>query len=349
MKFLTTFLSLFILLSAIAGIGLVIGLKSLSTPGPLSVEKSILIENGSSVSSIAEQLEKEGIISSSFLFKMAQKLFGNGQLKAGEYAFEKNIPMIAILEKLEGGKVIKRSVTIPEGLTSYEIVTLLNDHEYLKGTISEIPAEGTLLPETYSYSLGDTKEAQMKIMAKKMHETLQQAWENRNPNVPLKTKEEALILASLIEKETGVPSERKRIAGVFINRLLKGMPLQTDPTVIYALTQGRHENKGQGPLGRRLLKKDLDIDSPYNTYRNTGLPPGPIANPGKESIEAALHPEKNDYIFFVADGKGGHLFAKTLEEHNYNVANWRKIRAENEKRAVNKDVITEEVNEPLFE
>ena len=159
-----------------------------------------------------------------------------------------------------------------------------------------------------------------------MTKTLDELWEGRAANLPVKTKEEALILASVIEKETGVPSERGRVAGVFVNRLKRGIALQTDPTVIYAITKGKIQDEGKGPLGRRLLSKDLQIDSPYNTYKNRGLPPGPIANPGRDSIAAALNPEVHEYIFFVADGTGGHVFAKTLAEHNRNVANWRKVR-----------------------
>ena len=161
-----------------------------------------------------------------------------------------------------------------------------------------------------------------------MAKTIDELWENRSDNLPIKTKEEAIILASIIEKETGVGAERKKVAGVFINRLRKNMMLQTDPTVIYALTKGKIQEEGKGPLGRRLLRKDLKVNSPYNTYKNTGLPPGPIANPGRAAIEAALNPETHDYIFFVADGTGGHAFGKNLKEHNANVAKWRKIRSQ---------------------
>ena len=168
-------------------------------------------------------------------------------------------------------------------------------------------------------------------MQESLRTLLDKEWPNRDPNLPFTTVEQALTLASIVEKETGVPSERKRIAGVFINRLRQGIPLQTDPTVIYALTKGQPKNDGQGPLGRRLLLKDLEIDSPYNTYKNVGLPPAPIANAGRDAILAVLHPETNDFLFFVADGTGGHVFARTLGEHNQNVANWRKLRRNTDK------------------
>ena len=183
-----------------------------------------------------------------------------------------------------------------------------------------------MLPETYLYMRGESREERIAMMQAAMEETLDALWRNRAKDLPEISKGEAVILASIVEKETAVDSERKRIAGVFWNRLKRGMRLQTDPTVIYAITEGKIQDEGQGPLGRRLLKKDLDVESPYNTYKYPGLPPGPIANPGRASLEAVLNPEKNDFLYFVADGAGGHVFSKTLEEHNQNVAKWRKIR-----------------------
>ena len=347
MRFLTTFLSLFILLSAFLGIITIVFIQSMSAPGPLMEDKTIIIEKGMGAGQIATKLEQESIIASPFVFKSAMKIFGKGTLQAGEYRFYKNMSVLKVLEKLETGKVVQRQITIPEGLTSYEVVRLLNEDNNLEGQLDKVPAEGTLLPETYSYNLGETKLDKIKRMQSDMQETLDQLWEARQKDLPIKTKEEALILASIIEKETGVAGERAKVAGVFINRLNINMPLQTDPTVIYAHTMGRHKNNGKGPLGRRLLRKDMEIDSPYNTYKYPGLPPGPIANPGKESIEAALNPEKHEYLYFVADGTGGHIFGKTLEEHNYNAANWRKIRKEKEEK---QKVLEEsgEVEGPLF-
>ncbi|MGE4314450.1 MAG: endolytic transglycosylase MltG, partial [Pseudobdellovibrionaceae bacterium] len=189
-------------------------------------------------------------------------------------------------------------------------------------------AEGALLPGTYRFEKGQSTADMIAEMQEAMIKALDQAWAKRSQDLPFTTREEALVLASVIEKETAKPEERTRIAGVFTNRLRESMPLQTDPTVIYAITKGREKNEGMGPLGRRLLLKDLKIDSPYNTYLYAGLPPGPICNPGLASIEAALHPEENEYLFFVADGTGGHVFSKTLKEHEANRANWRKIRRE---------------------
>ena len=224
------------------------------------------------------------------------------------------------------GNVISRRFTVPEGLTSYEVVNIVNTIDSLEGEITTIPPEGSLLPGTWDYRRGQSRQAVLKRMQESMNQTLDALWANRSDNLPFQTKTELLTLASIIEKETGKSEERSIVAGVFINRLRKKMLLQTDPTVIYALTKGRPQNDGKGPLGRRLLRKDLSYDSPYNTYVYSGLPPGPIANPGHASIAAALNPTEHDYLFFVADGTGGHAFARTLAEHNRNVARWRQIR-----------------------
>lgn len=305
------------------------GAYSYLRPGPAIEDKKVLIPPGTGVSGIAAALDKDGVIHSPLVFKIAARLSGQaGSLKAGEYKFPASVPMIEALRMMHDGDVYDRKITVPEGLTSYQTVEILNKVDDLEGVINDIPVEGTLLPETYHYITGDTKEGKIGEMRMAMTRTIDELWDKRAQNLPVNTKEEAIILASIIEKETGVPEERKRVAGVFVNRLRQGIPLQTDPTVIYAMTKGKIEDKGMGPLGRRLLSKDLEIDSPYNTYKNAGLPPGPIANPGRASIEAALNPEDHKFIYFVADGSGGHLFAETLAEHNKNVANWRKIRRE---------------------
>ncbi len=292
----------------------------------------VIIPPGSSVGAIVEILQDSGALEDTFhaplLFVYGGRLTEQAtKLKAGEYEIPAHASIKDILDLLESGKVIQRQITIREGLTNWEIKNILLAHEGLeKGDAFKMHAEGVYLPETYSYQKGDSAFDIMERMHVALKSTLDQAWENRVEGLPFKTKEEALVLASIIEKETAVPSERRDVAGVFINRLRKGMLLQTDPTVIYALTMGEHENEGQGPLGRRLLRKDLSYDSPYNTYLYAGLPPGPICNPGKASIEAALNPATHKYIYFVADGTGGHAFAKTLAEHNRNVAKWRQIR-----------------------
>ena len=296
--------------------------------GPLTENKIVIVEKGWGLNRIAYALEKEGVISDSLMFRISAHILGrHDSLKAGEYEFEAGDSIATIQEKIHEGIIFGRKFTVPEGLTSYQIVKLLNNNETLKGEIGEIPEEGTLLPETYHYQSSDTKNLKIQQMQKAMREAVAELWPHRSDNLPFSTQEEAVILASIVEKETGVSSERKKVAGVFVNRLRRGIPLQTDPTVIYALTMGKVQDSGKGPLGRRLLRKDLSVDSPYNTYKYKGLPPGPIANPGKAALEAVLHPESHDYIYFVADGTGGHSFAKTLKEHNQNVAKWRKIRA----------------------
>lgn len=348
MKIIGTLISYFIVFSAIGGILVLVSLQSIMAPGPLPMQKTVIIDKGASVNNIADTLLKEGVIGSPLVFKIASRVISDPtKLKAGEYSFPANIPLTAVIGKLQIGDTVKHQITIPEGLTSYEVVELLKANEDLGGDIATVPAEGSLLPETYSFELGDSRQAKLDQMASNMNNRLEELWEKRQQDLPFKTKEEALTLASIVEKETGIPSERARIAGVFVNRLKAGIPLQTDPTVIYAMHQGKPDNKGLGPIGRRLLKKDLEIDSPYNTYKNIGLPPGPIANPGRDAIEATLQPEQNDYLFFVADGTGGHLFAKTLDEHNTNVENWRKARKDKEDAA--KKQKETPVNGPLFE
>lgn len=296
-------------------------------PGPLQQETFFTAARGQGVSAIADNLEAAGIIHDALVFKVSMRLVRTGEtLKAGEYQIPAQSSPKQIMTMMVAGDVFERKVTVREGLTSYEIVEMLKTVSDLQGEIEAVPAEGSLLPETYIYHGDQTRADLIAEMQTGMTKAIDELWEGREADLPFTTKEDALTLASIVEKETGVPSERKRVAGVFINRLREGIPLQTDPTVIYALTKGRNKNEGQGPLGRRLLVKDLAVDSPYNTYRNAGLPPGPIANPGRASIEAVLHPEAHQFIYFVADGSGGHVFAETLAEHNANVAKWRKIR-----------------------
>lgn len=321
---LLSLLSLFLL--SLAGLAVIGGLAvhHYLNAGPLDESKIVLIERGKGVNAIARKLKTEGVIEQPLLFNVIARL--QTSLKAGEYEFPAQISMAEVIKMMEEGAVFDRKITIPEGLTSYQIVKLLKAREDLEGEIKNLPKEGSLLPDTYHFVKGETRSQKILQMQAAMTKALDELWEKRADNLPIKTKKEAVILASIVEKETGVAKERERVAGVFINRLRKSMPLQTDPTVIYAITKGKIKEGGKGPLGRRLLRKDLDIESPYNTYKNAGLPPGPIANPGYAALKATLNPEENDYIFFVADGTGGHVFAKTLTEHNRNVAKWRQIR-----------------------
>ncbi|MBL8639415.1 MAG: endolytic transglycosylase MltG [Alphaproteobacteria bacterium] len=327
-------LSLVILaLASICGVGWFF-FDKFKTPGTINAPKIVAIPKGFGTMQIGEILARENVISNNMVFAVAAKILPPPQsLKAGEYEFTPGITMREVIEKLKKGDVYKRNFTIAEGLTSYEIVQKLSQIPELKPVTegAEIPAEGSLLPQTYQYVGGETIDQKIAQMRESMTKILDKEWAGRADNLPFKTKEEAVILASIVEKETGVAAERQRIAGVFINRLRQNIPLQSDPTIIYALTKGQPENKGQGPLGRRLLSKDLEISSPYNTYKMPGLPPGPICNPGAEAIHAALHPEQHAYIYFVADGSGGHVFATTLSEHNRNVENWRDLRRNNKK------------------
>lgn len=312
----------------LSALGFYFGAEIFKSAGPLAENKLITIERGAGLNGIAAKLEREGAIENRLLFIVGTRLLGaQSDLKAGEYEIAAGTSARDIMLILSNGKTFARRFTIREGLTSFEIVRLLNEVENLSGEIKAIPAEGSLLPNTYDYQLGEARSDVIARLQKLMAATVEELWPGRIAGLPIKTPEEAVILASIIEKETAVASERRRVAGVFINRLNRGIPLQTDPTVIYAITKGKHKNGGRGPLGRRLLTKDLKIDSPYNTYKYPGLPRGPIANPGRASIEAALNPETHNYIFFVADGSGGHVFAETLREHNENVRKWRKIRA----------------------
>ena len=220
------------------------------------------------------------------------------------------------MQKIAKGDVFYRKITLPEGLTNAEIAQILNENPYLSGELALGDKQGLILPETYTFPFGTARQKIVAEAQADMQKTLDEAWNARDLNLPIKNKKELLILASIIEKETGIVDERPLVASVFLNRLRKGMRLQTDPTVIYAITEG------ETSFGRSLKKKDLKIDSPYNTYLNYGLPPGPICNPGREAIMAAAHPAESDYLYFVADGKGGHRFAKSLSEHNRNVKTW---------------------------
>lgn len=328
MKKFCLILGILITLALLAGgLGVYYIFQSGKAAGPLTETKILLVERGRGIAGIAELLESENVISSSLVFKISAGLQkSKGSLKAGEYEFTPAMSIQDTIDVMRDGKVYDRKITFPEGLSSHQIVAILNNSDALEGEIVIVPKDGTLLPETYHFIKGDTRQSILDQMTSAMTKAKEDLWPLRDEGLPVTTIDEALTLASIVEKETGVASERAKVAGVFINRLRKGIPMQSDPTVIYAMTQGQVEDAGQGPIGRRLLSKDLDLDSPYNTYLYPGLPPSPIANPGRASIEAVLHPEVHDFIYFVADGTGGHAFGRTLAEHNTNVAKWRKIR-----------------------
>jgi UPF0755 protein len=321
------FLSLALTMMIVVAGGAVFAVQQFKASGQKSESVIFEIEKGMGSRQIAHDLERQGIISNKWIFLGSLKMKGaSSTLKAGEYEIAAHASIKDIQDQLIAGRVVQRKFTIPEGLTSFEIVQILNETDGLSGEIKNIPLEGTLLPDTYHFTRNEPRADKIAQMVEAMTKTHQELWDKRASDLPFSTWEEALTLASIVEKETGKASERKTIAGVFINRLRLGIPLQSDPTVIYALTKGQPKNEGKGPLGRRLLSKDLEIESAYNTYKNAGLPPAPIANPGRDAIEAVLHPENNEFLYFVADGTGGHAFAKTLEGHNKNVAEWRKLR-----------------------
>ena len=314
------FLTLLIMGLGAAGI-LAWGHARYLAPGPLESPLVVIIEPGSGVARIARSLASAGVLDSPALFRLGVWISGSQRsLRAGEYAFPAAISLQGINRLLKSGKTIVRRLTVAEGLSVYEVMARLAAAEGLTGNADAVPAEGTLLPETYHYAYGDSRAALVGRMAGAMAELIDDAWPRRASGLTLRSPEEAIILASIVEKETGRADERARIAAVFLNRLRKGMRLQSDPTVVYGLTGGASS------LGRPLTRDDLKQPSPYNTYRIDGLPPGPISNPGRAAIEAVLHPADSDDLYFVADGTGGHAFARTLKEHNRNAARWRRLR-----------------------
>ena len=289
--------------------------------GPLTQERTILVSRGTGLGTIAGILEQQNVISNKNIFEYGVIAYKkDSQLKAGEYLFTPGISMQKVMELLTSGKSILHSVTIPEGYTSYQAYQVLKKHEILVGDLGDVPTEGALLPETYKFSRGTSRQEILKRMIDARSKAVEEIWARRAPNLPLENKEELVALASIVEKETGVAGERTRVAGVFINRLNKGMKLQSDPTVIYGIFGG----KGK-PKGRPIFRSDLDKPTDYNTYHIPALTPGPIANPGRAALEAVANPSRTKDLFFVADGTGGHVFAETLKQHNANVKRWREI------------------------
>jgi UPF0755 protein len=313
-------LGLVVLVAATAGM-LVWGAAAYDEAGPLGEDTTIVLPRGSSVGRISQILESRDVIAQPNLFRMVVRASGlSGSLRAGEYLIPARSSMRAVTALLIDGETVVRRLTSAEGLTTAEILHIVEQHKALTGTVPANVPEGTLLPETYHYAYGDSRRDMVDRMQKAMTDLIDELWPSRTVNLPIDTPAEAIILASIVEKETAVANERARVAGVFVNRLRRGMRLQSDPTVVYALTAG------SGPLGRRLTRDDLAMESPFNTYRIGGLPPGPIANPGRASLAAVLNPVETDDLYFVADGEGGHAFAKTLAEHQKNVRRWRQIR-----------------------
>jgi UPF0755 protein len=297
-----------------------------TTPGPLATEQLIYFSPGSGSRRVIAKLDDAGVLPHPRLFQIIEYLQGHtGRYRAGEYRFPPHVSPEAVSRILRSGKTVQRRVILIEGQT---VAAFRAAAEALPGLVGEWPAkipEGSLLPDTWFYQWGDSKANLVQRMQTALRQELERLWAARAPNLPLKNPDEALILASIVEKETGRPDEHGPVASVFLNRLRAGMPLQSDPTVIYGLTDGK------GVLDRRLLRADWGLDHPFNTYQIPGLPPAPIANPGRAALRAVLQPPQTDFLFFVADGKGWHVFAKTLAEHNKNVAALQKLRAANRK------------------
>ena len=317
-------LTLIMVVAVVAAAGILVwGAAAFDAEGPSREDTTIVLPRGTSVAQIARSLQTHGILEEPNLFRLVVRATGQSKsLRAGEYLVPAGSSMRAVLALLLSGETVVRRLTLPEGLTTFEALALIAASEGLDGAPPSVVGEGGLLPETYHYAYGDARAEVVGRMQRAMAELLDDLWSARAANLPFDTPAEAVVLASIVEKETGIPEERAHIAGVFINRLRRGMRLQSDPTVVYALT------RGEGALGRRLTRNDLAVDSPFNTYRVGGLPPGPIANPGRAALESVLNPLETEDLFFVADGTGGHVFARTLEEHRRNVRRWRQIRSQ---------------------
>jgi UPF0755 protein len=312
-------LTLVFLVTVGAGIAFVIGKQRFELPGPLAEDKVVNVPRGG-IRDTANLLAQEGVIDQPYLFIAGAALFkAQHDLKYGEYKFSKNASLRDVVETIIDGKVVQHAFTVAEGLTSDQIVQRLLENDVLGGNIRDIPREGTLLPETYRFTRGMTREQMIRRMQQEQRRAVQEVWDRRVADLPIKSPEQLVALASIIEKETGKPEERTRVAAVFVNRLRQKMKLQSDPTIIYGLVGGK------GSLGRPIMRSEIEQPTPYNTYVIDGLPPGPIANPGRASLEAAANPARTKELFFVADGTGGHAFADTYDQHQRNVAKLRAL------------------------
>jgi UPF0755 protein len=312
-------LTLIFLIAVCGGVGFVIGKQNFEERGPLAEDHVVNVPRGG-IRDTADLLMREGVIDQPYLFIVGALLMkSQHDLKYGEYKFVKGASLRDVVDTIIEGKVVQHAFTLAEGLTSDQIVQRLTESDILAGNIRDVPREGTLLPETYRFVRGTTREQVIRRMQQDQRRVLQEIWERRNPDLPIRTPEQLVTLASIIEKETGKTEERTRVAAVFVNRLRQRMKLQSDPTIIYGLVGGK------GSLGRPIMKSEIEQPTPYNTYVIDGLPPGPIANPGRASLEAAANPARTKELFFVADGTGGHAFADTYDQHQKNVARLRAL------------------------
>ncbi len=301
------------------------GVKSFQEPGPLAANTNFIVRNGAGLNEIASSLERNDIISDGRVFRVLTRVYLDGEtLKAGEYEIKSGASMRDIMELLHSGKSILYGISIPEGLTVKQVFKRLADDPVLEGDLpAELPVEGSLMTDTYKFSRGTKRADILQQMLAAQKALIDQIWEKRDADLPVATREEFVTLASIVEKETGRADERPRVASVFLNRLDRGMRLQSDPTIVYGIFGG--EGK---PADRPIFQSDLEKQTPYNTYIIKGLPPTPIANPGRAALEAVANPSRTADLYFVADGTGGHAFAETLDEHNQNVRRWRKLEAE---------------------
>nr|WP_210295902.1 endolytic transglycosylase MltG [Rhizobium redzepovicii] len=324
--FLNFIMTMAVLVCVVAVIGFYYATSTYRNPGPLQTNTNFIIRNGAGLAEIASNLERNAIISDARIFRYitATHLSAGESLKAGEYEIKARASMSDIMELLKSGKSILYSVSFPEGLTVRQMFNRMLEDQVLEGDLpAALPAEGSLRPDTYKFSRGTKRSEIIQQMAAAQQKIVDQIWDKRDSSLPLRSKEEFVTLASIVEKETGVADERAHVASVFLNRLGKGMRLQSDPTIIYGLFGGDGK-----PADRPIYQSDLKRETPYNTYVIKGLPPTPIANPGKDALEAVANPWKTQDLYFVADGTGGHVFAATLEEHNANVKRWRKLEAD---------------------
>src|SRR6201746_54375 len=312
-----------LVLVSMIGVGgaYVYGKQMLEAAGPLKEDKIVNIPARAGKGDIAETLQREGVIDINpwVFIGGVYALKASSDLKPGEYAFQKNASLRDVIGTMVEGKVVQHAVTIPEGLTSEQIVGRLSENDIFSGAVREMPREGTLLPETYKFPRGTTRDQVIARMQQTQKRMLAEIWERRNPDIPIKTPEQLVTLASIVEKETGKADERSRVAAVYVNRLRQKIKLQSDPTIIYGLVGGK------GTLGRPIKRSEIQQPSPYNTYVVDGLPPGPIANPGRASLEATANPARTRDLFFVADGTGGHSFTETYDQHQKNVAKLRAL------------------------
>jgi UPF0755 protein len=321
-------ISLFVLLAVASAVLLFIGKQRFEQPGPLAQDTVVNIPKGSGMRDIADVLQKQGVIDQPYVFiGGVVVLKAHDDLKAGEYQFKAHASLRDVVATMVEGKVVEHQVSVPEGLTSEQIVSRLSDDNVLIGDVRQIPREGALLPDTYDFTRGISREQLIQRMQQAQQRVVKEVWDHRSPDLPLKSPDQLVVLASIVEKETGKPDERTRVAAVFVNRLKQNMKLQSDPTIIYGLVGGK------GTLGRPITKGEIEQPTPYNTYVITGLPPGPITNPGRASLEAAANPARTRELYFVADGTGGHAFAETYEQHQKNVARLRAMETDQKDQA----------------